>query len=103
MVAIGLVAVLSYFGGYWLTNGESRKKSKDESDAPLFPLTLIALAYCGAIVISFTIQRIAWSYPQLTQLLFVLSYVRYVFLFVLITRLMRPKPQWGLITLVVVV
>ncbi len=95
MVIIGLIAVICYFGGYWAANREYGKRAKPLSQSSLFPLPIVTISYFSAIAISITIQRIAWSYPQLTQLLLVLSYVRYVLLFVLISRLMRPKPQWS--------
>jgi len=95
MMLIGLAAVLCYFGGYLITSPRRKKKGAVAAEVTLFPLTIVTVAYFSAIAISITIQKIAWSYPQLTQLLLVLSYIRYVLLFVFVTRLMRPKPQWA--------
>src|SRR4051812_15261815 len=74
MVLIGLIAVVCYFGGYWTANRDTRRR-KLVGEIPLFPLTIVTVSYFSAIAISITIQRIAWSYPQLTQILLVLSYV----------------------------
>jgi hypothetical protein len=94
MVLISLGAVICYFGGYWIASATSSRKVRQLKEVPLVPLVFVSVSYFGAIAVSVLIQRIAWRYPGLTQLLFVLSYIRYVLLFMLITRLMRPSPQW---------
>ena len=104
MVVFGLASVATFFGGYAIIArlgkagaGESEQES---GRAPSF--RLIAISYAVAIMVNLPLQRNAWGIPALTQVLLVLSFARYSLLYILMTRLLRPKPRWPLILALVV-
>jgi hypothetical protein len=95
MVLIGLAAIAALFAGVYLGAGLRRKASTTQYIGSLLPFNTrqIAVAYCGALAISGLVQRFAWSAAGWTQGLLVLNRVRFVLLFFLITRLVRPRPR----------
>ena len=103
MVLIGLATIVAFFGGYYWVNRIRGKRDvgAQRSGSRAAPFSLIAISYVAAIVVNFPLQRIAWSLPAITQILVILSFARYCLLYVLMTRLLKPKPKWSLILLIV--
>lgn len=44
--------------------------------------------------------RVAFHYPRITQFILAISYIHYVLMLLVLYRLLRPKPRWGLVALV---
>lgn len=103
MVLIGLASISVLFGGYWIVRRGTMRKYPLRMSESVEPATVgaVGTTYIVAIVLSLLIQKVAWSLPGITQLLFMLGFARYALLYVLITRLMKPTPRWSLISLVV--
>jgi hypothetical protein len=104
MVLIGLGCVAVLFTGFYLAAGFRR--GRPPRDKPrLLPWTTnqIAAIYGVTVAGSGVLTELAWSTSGLTQAILVFSRVRYVLLFLLITRLVRPTPRWmwilGILTL----
>lgn len=97
MVVIGLTCVAVLFTGFYLAAGFGRRRPRVESQSRPLPWTTnqIAAMYGGAVAASGILTELAWSSTGLTQAILVFSRIRYVLLFLLITRLVRPKPQWA--------
>lgn len=102
MVVVGLCSVAAMFAGYLLGAGFYRRRRHAEPAAVPIPLALarIAAFYVASVAASGTLNLFAWSLPQLTQFVLALSLVRYVLLFILVTRLLRPPARWGWIALI---
>jgi hypothetical protein len=96
MVLLGLAAVVILFTGFYLGAGLGRFKRWRERPPRLLPWSTnrIALFYLSTVAGSGVLQELAWSAPGLTQPLLVLSRIRYVLLFFLVTRLIRLKMPW---------
>jgi len=97
MVLIGLASVSMLFLGFYLAAGFRRKKQPWRRTRELLPWTTnqIAAAYVTMVAISGVLTELAWSTSRLTQPILVFSRVRYVLLFLLVTRLVRPKTRWS--------
>jgi hypothetical protein len=93
MVVLGLGCVIALFGGFYLAAGFRRKRSWRELVSRPLPWTTnqIAMVYIVSVAMSGVLQELAWSMGGLTQVILVFSRVRFVFLFLLITRLAKPK------------
>jgi len=103
MMLIGLIAVSSLFLGYHLVarRGRSANEVSDSTDRRAPSFTLIAISYGVAVLAGLSLPRLAWMIPALTQILLILGIARYSLLYVLMTRLLKPKPRWSLIALLV--
>ena len=103
MFATGLIAVASYFGGYWLITrpGNHALEEQTLGKRGSATTTAVFVSYVVAFVLTLFIHRNAWSFPAITQILYMLGFARYGLLFVLISRLANPRPQWLLIGAVV--
>ncbi|HTY76893.1 MAG TPA: hypothetical protein VMI34_03655 [Candidatus Bathyarchaeia archaeon] len=62
---------------------------------------LIAV-YVASVVVTGTIQELAWEVPALTQAILVLTYARFTTLFMMFHRLTKPRVRLGWIALLVV-
>ncbi len=96
MVLIGLGCVAVLFTGFYLAAGFRRSRVFNELRQRPLPWTTnqIAVIYIGTIALGGILQELAWSTSGLTQVILVFSRIRYVFLFLLVTRLVRPRLQW---------
>jgi hypothetical protein len=96
MVLIGLACIAVLFAGFYLTAAFRQRRRPTETESKLLPFTTnqIAVAYGAAVAASGLLTELAWSTTGLTQAILVFSRVRYVLLFLIVTRLVRPKPQW---------
>jgi len=56
--------------------------------------------YVVSVATSGVLEQLAWSLPLLTQAVLVLSLVRYILLYFLVARLVRPKMRIGWIVLI---
>ena len=102
MVLISLAAITLFFGGFCWVSGQYHGRSFPIRPTGQRQLTLnaVALSYVTTVIASFAILRIAWVFSPLTQFLFVLSFARYALLYMLVVRLLSPKPRWALVFLV---
>jgi len=97
MVLIGLACVVVLFTGFYLAAGFRRRRTLNDAESRSLPFTTnqIAAVYAAAVAASGVLTELAWSTAGLTQAILVFSRVRYVLLFLLVTRLVRPKPRWA--------
>jgi hypothetical protein len=95
MVLIGLGCVAVLFAGFYLAAG-FRRGNPPRNKHQLLPWTTnqVAAIYGATVAMSGVLTELAWSTSGLTQAILVFSRVRYVLLFLLITRLVRPTPRW---------
>lgn len=96
IVLVGLASVTAMFAGYYLS---SPRKRIAQWQGPMdstgnTSLGHIPLIYGVTVAASGAIQAFAWSFPMLTQVLLVVSYTRFVFLYLLVSRLLGPRPRW---------
>jgi hypothetical protein len=96
MVFIGLASIAVLFGGVYFAAGFPRFKMFREGKQRLLPWSTnrIAVVYLSTVAGSGILQELAWSASGLTQPLLVLSRVRYVLLYLLVTRLIKVRVQW---------
>lgn len=99
MVLIGLASILVLFAGFYITAGFGRAKRAPIEAPKQLPWSNYRIAVCYAITVAVAglLQEIAWSYNGLTQVILVLSRIRYVFLFLLVTRLVKPRLRWQML------
>lgn len=104
MVLLGLGCVAVLFTGFYLAARFRRSRGFNELRERSLPWTTnqIAVIYIGTIALSGILQQLAWSTSGLTQVILVLSRTRYVFLFLLVTRLVRPRLQWPWIVAILI-
>ncbi|HUQ18820.1 MAG TPA: hypothetical protein VM099_04335 [Gemmatimonadaceae bacterium] len=97
MVILGLVCVATLFAGFYLGSGVRRNSvPRTQTWKPLpWTTTQIAVVYGVLAATSGALTELAWSISGFTQAILVFNRVRYVLLFLLITRLVKPKPRWG--------
>src|SRR5688572_14886324 len=93
MMLIGLACVVALFGGFYFAAGFRQWKRYKVEQPSVLPWSMkqIMMVYLATVAGSGILQDFAWSTPGLTQPLLVFSRVRYVFLYFLITRLIRNK------------
>jgi hypothetical protein len=96
MMLLGLAAIVTLFTGFYLAAGFGRFKRWREPPPRFIPWSTnrIAIFYLATVAGSGVLQDLAWSSPGITQPLLVLSRIRYVLLFFLVTRLIRLKMPW---------
>lgn len=96
MMILGLAAIMTLFTGFYLAAGFGRFKRWREPPPRMLPWSTkrIAIFYMSTVAGSGVLQELAWSTPGLTQPLLVLSRIRYVLLYFLVTRLIRLKMPW---------
>jgi hypothetical protein len=98
MVLVGLGCVLCLAIGLrigaWLIKYKATAGSL--SSETTLPTTTLVLAYLGATAGSGALTRLAWSIPQLTQPLLVLSLLRYSVFYLLARRFVFPRFRWRL-------
>lgn len=99
MVLIGLVTIIVLFAGFYLAAGFGRAKKLIAHVPRQLPWSTYRIGVCYGITVAIAglLQEIAWSTSGLTQVILVLSRIRYVFLFLLVTRLAKPQLRWQLL------
>ena len=104
MVLLGLASITVLFTGfYWAARFPRRKIPSPPiaRNLPPKPLHLIVL-YVSSVALSGMLEQLAWSIPALTQVVLVISLVRYILLFMLVRRLIKPKLRLGWVALILV-
>ncbi|HYN80867.1 MAG TPA: hypothetical protein VES88_05145 [Gemmatimonadaceae bacterium] len=99
MAVIGLTSIVVLFTGFYLAGGFGRAKRLRANAQRLlpWPTLKIAVFYVLTVALSGVLQEVALSTGGLTQVILVFSHVRYVLLFLLVTRLTTPRLRWPLI------
>lgn len=97
MVLIGMVCVAVVFAGFYFAARFRRTIHPRDIKWTWLPWTTnqIAAAYAAVVAVSGILTELAWSSSGLTQAILVFSRVRYVLLFLLLTRLARPVSRWA--------
>jgi hypothetical protein len=92
MVLIGLGCVTALTVGLWLGARQVRSRMPKLEDAPteLVGWRLLTGLYFTTLVVTGVMQRLAWSYPTLTQAIFALAFTHLAILFLILRRLTRP-------------
>ncbi len=102
MVLIGLgcllVLILGLRAGVWLSRRLGAHPSPGPERAFGWPV-LIAL-YVGSVVVTGSVQELAWEIPPLTQGILALTYIRFALLFLMFRRLSQPRVRGGWIALI---
>ena len=101
MVLIGLGCVLSLTAGLWFGVRQVRGRMPKLENAPneVVGWRLLIMIYFGALAATGVMQQFAWSYPTLTQAIFVLTFAHLAILFLMLRRLTRPVLRPELILL----
>jgi hypothetical protein len=92
MVLLGLGCVMALSVGIWFGARQIRLRIPNPEGATreLVGWRSLILIYVGAVVVAGVMQRLAWSYPTLTQAILALSFARLAILFLVLRRLTRP-------------
>jgi hypothetical protein len=99
MVLIGLATIMVLFAGFYLAAGLGHAKKAGPLPPRQLPWSTYRIGVCYGITVAIAglLQEIAWSTSGLTQVILMLSRIRYVFLFLLVTRLAKPHLRWQLL------
>jgi len=97
MVLIGLAAIIVLFAGFYVAAGLGHARRPHPQRQLPWSTYRIGVCYGITVAIAGLLQEIAWSTSGLTQVILVLSRIRYVFLFLLVTRLVKPQLRWQLL------
>jgi hypothetical protein len=96
MILMGLAAISVLFGAFYFAARFRRTQRVSGMIQRPLPWTTnqIAMIYVGTVAVFGIMQDIAWSIPGWTQVILMLSLFRYIFLFLVVTRLLKPTPRW---------
>ena len=103
MVLIGLGCLVALLLGLKLGLHLVRRPEQDAGSrmAHVCSWPVLIVAYVASVVVTGTVQELAWEVPALTQAILVLTYVRFAMLFVMFCRLTAPRVRLGWIALLV--
>jgi hypothetical protein len=95
MVLIGLGSIVVLMLG--LSAAAALARRPFSAARPRSPLdwNALLLGYVASVVLQGVAQDLAWSIPQLTQAITVVRYCRFAFLFLILRRLIHPRPRWA--------
>lgn len=102
MVLLALASISVLFAGFYVAARFPKRKIPPppiSSTLPPKPFQLVVL-YVASVATSGIVEQLAWSIPALTQAVLVVSLVRYMLLFMLIRRLIKPKLRLGWVGLI---
>ena len=93
--------MLSLTAGIWFGVRQVRGRIPKLENAPneVVGWRLLIMIYFGALAATGVMQQFAWSYPTLTQAIFVLTFAHLAILFLMLRRLTRPVLRPELILL----
>jgi hypothetical protein len=104
MVLIGLGCILSLLLGIKLGLRIHQRFSKfdEEKHRPLQAISQrnLPLFYIASIALTGSASAFAWTIPQLTQAILVLTYIRFALLFLIFRRLVKPQLRLTWIVLI---
>lgn len=104
MVLVALASISVLFAGFYFAAKFPKRKIPAPpiaSNLPPKSMQLVVL-YVTSVATSGIVEQLAWSIPALTQAVLVVSLVRYMLLFMLIRRLIKPKLRLGWIGLILI-
>jgi len=67
---------------------------------PSMPWPLLRNLYLIFAFLNPILTRLAFRLPQITQFILVISYIHYVLMLLVLYRLLKPTPRWGLVAAV---
>jgi hypothetical protein len=103
MVLIGLCCVAALLFGLRLgARVLAAPPPHDPRRSSLLPLGWrhLVIIYIGCVAVTGTVQQFAWQIDRLTQIILAVSMIRFAVLFLLLRRLISPKPRFGWIGIV---
>jgi hypothetical protein len=97
MVLIGLGCLVSLALGLKLGMRFVRRSgpAAGPQEERAFSWPVLIIAYVASVAVTGTIQEFAWEVPSLTQAILALTYVRFAMLFMMFSRLCKPRVRWG--------
>lgn len=93
-----LVTLLGLRIGFTLLGGNIPLRSAIRT--PGMSWRMLRNLYLAFAFLSPVMTRVAFHYPRITQFILAISYIHYVLMLLVLYRLLRPKPRWGLVALV---
>jgi len=95
MVLIGLGCVVALAGGLALgARLGQRPLGADARPERAFEWPALVAVHVGCVLLTGSVQELAWRIPGLTQGVLALTYVRYAILFIMFWRLTHPRVRW---------
>lgn len=103
MFLLGLVTLVVTIAGlrfgFALIGGSAAPP--DSVRAPSLSWPLLRNLYLAFAFLNPALTRVAFSFPQLTQFILVISYLHYVLMLLVLYRLLNPVQRWGMVAAVV--
>jgi hypothetical protein len=101
MVALGLACVAALTVG--LASGLALLRARPAAAAPgrSIATRVLVIGYLVTTAVNGAATAVAFSVPALTQVIFAFTFVRLALLFLLVQRLLHPRPRWALLSLVI--
>jgi hypothetical protein len=102
MVLIGLGCLLALLLGLRAGGWLSRRLGAHPVPGPerAFGWPVLIALYVSSVVVTGSVQELAWEIPPLTQGILALTYIRFALLFLMFRRLSQPRVRGGLIALI---
>ena len=96
MVLIGLGCLVALLVGLVLGTKVIRGPRLDDERRPAeaFSWPTLLAVYGLSVVLTGTVQQFAWEVPSLTQAILALTYARLAAVFIILSRLTRPRIRW---------
>jgi hypothetical protein len=99
MVLIGLGCLVALSLGLMLGMKMVRSRGEAGAMGPIVTWRTLILLYVVSVLLTGTVQQLAWEVPALTQGILALGYARLALLFLIFRRLSQPTVRWGLMGL----
>jgi hypothetical protein len=100
MVLIGLGCLTALLIGLWSGTRLLRGRTSGSTLDAAFSWPTLVQMYVASVVLNGLLRDVAWSIPQLSQPILILSLCRYGLLFLMFRRLSAPRVRWGWIGLI---
>ncbi len=95
MVLIGLGCLVALLLGLRFGMRLLRSPISGTRTVPILSWPALIQLYLASVVLNGFLRKLAWSIPQLSQPIIILSLCRYGLLFLLFRRLSAPRVRWG--------
>jgi hypothetical protein len=96
MMLLGLINIVCLTAGITAGRALIAQRFDYPRDAPRIAFTtqVLLIAYVVSIVVTATVQQVAWQYSGLTQAILALSFSKLAVLYLLLRRFMQPVFRW---------